>query len=62
VEGNEAVKTGSKIAARYSASIGEALEDAMIVPGPGRRLAFCARELHLSISILKSLSGVHTLS
>jgi hypothetical protein len=30
VVGKEAVKTGSKIAARYSASTGEVLDDAMI--------------------------------
>ncbi len=33
VEGYETVKTGSKIAARYKASIGEVCEDAIIEPG-----------------------------
>jgi hypothetical protein len=31
VVGKEAVKTGSKMAARYNASIGEVLDDAMIL-------------------------------
>ena len=43
--GKEAVKTGSKIAARYSASIGEVLDDAMIELSWGSRALFLFREL-----------------
>ena len=35
VDGYEAIKMGSKIAARYNASIGEVREDAMIEDGRG---------------------------
>jgi hypothetical protein len=45
--GKEAVKTGSKIAARYSASIGEVLDDAMIELSWGSRALFLFRELVL---------------
>jgi hypothetical protein len=43
--GKEAVKMGSKIAARYSASIGEVLDDAMIELSWGSRALFLFREL-----------------
>lgn len=41
VSGYEIVKMGSKIAARYKESTGEVNEDAMIVPGCGRRVDCC---------------------
>jgi hypothetical protein len=47
VVGKEAVKTGSKIAARYSASTGEVLDDAMIELSWGSRALFLFRELGL---------------
>ena len=46
VDGYDAVKTGSKMAARYKESIGEVCEDAMIDPGCGSRALWClARDL-----------------
>ena len=45
--GKEAVKTGSKIAARYSASTGEVLDDAMMELSWGSRALFLFRELGL---------------
>ena len=47
VVGNDAVKTGSKMAARYKASIGEVLDDAMMLPCCGSRALFFFRELLL---------------
>jgi len=47
VVGKDAVKTGSKMAARYRASIGEVLEDAMIELSWGSRALFLFRELAL---------------
>jgi hypothetical protein len=41
VVGYETVKTGSKMAARYSESMGEVCEDAMIEPGCGSRALWC---------------------
>ena len=45
VVGKEAVKTGSKIAARYNVSIGEVLEAAMMLPSCGSRALFLFKEL-----------------
>lgn len=50
VFGYEAVKIGSNIAARYTASIGDVKDDAMTDPGPGRR-AFCCFERDLPPSV-----------
>ena len=47
VVGKEAVKTGSKMAARYSASIGEVLDDAMMEFSRGSLALFLFRELVL---------------
>lgn len=42
------VKIGSKMAARYKMSKGEVCDEAMTVPGPGRRpRGVCARDLCL---------------
>jgi hypothetical protein len=43
-------KTGSKIAAKYNASTGEALLDAIIDLSPGRRLLFWESDLSMLIS------------
>lgn len=46
VDGYEAVKTGSKMAARYRESSGEVQEQAIMEPGCGSRASWCrAREL-----------------
>lgn len=46
VDGYEAVKTGSKMAARYRESSGEVQEQAIMEPGRGSRSLWClAREL-----------------
>ena len=46
VDGYEAVKTGSKMAARYRESSGEVQEQAIMEPGCGSRALWClAREL-----------------
>ena len=46
VDGYEAVKTGSKMAARYSESSGEVKEQAIMEPGCGNRSLCClARDL-----------------
>ena len=45
VDGYEAVKMGSKMAARYKQSMGEVKEDAMIDPGCGTRFWCFARDL-----------------
>lgn len=55
VEGKEAVKMGSKIAARYNASIGEALEDAITLPGRGSRAVFWDRDPLFTPSICRSI-------
>ena len=48
MDGYDKVKTGSKIAARYSESMGEVKEDAMMEPGWGSRALWCfAKELDL---------------
>lgn len=41
VDGYEAVKMGSKIAARYKESIGDVWEDAIMEPGCGSRALCC---------------------
>lgn len=43
--GNEAVNIGSKMAARYKASIGDVLDDAMMLLSCGRRALFLFSEL-----------------
>lgn len=46
VDGYEAVKTGSKMAARYRESRGEVYEQAIMEPGCGSRSLWClAKEL-----------------
>lgn len=46
VDGYEAVKTGSKMAARYKESSGEVYEQAITEPGCGSRSLWClAKEL-----------------
>jgi hypothetical protein len=45
VDGYEAVKIGSKMAARYKQSMGEVKEDPMTDPGCGTRFWCFAREL-----------------
>lgn len=57
------MKTGSKMAARYNASIGDALEEAMMVPPWGNRALCWARDLDV-FSKVKSCGSecVHTLS
>ena len=46
VFGYEAVNIGSKIAARYTASIGDVKDEAITEPGWGRRACWCLdREL-----------------
>ena len=58
VEGYEAVKTGSNIAARYRASMGEVHEDAMIDDGCGRcDLWWLARDLCGRVQHMRGLSG-----
>lgn len=54
--GYEAVKIGSNIAARYTASIGEVKDDAMTDPGTGRR-AFCCLESDLPPSALSEYTA-----
>jgi hypothetical protein len=56
VDGKQATKTGSKIAARYRASIGEALEAAMMEPSLGKRAWCCARDLNIVSRSLSLLS------
>ena len=50
--GYDAVKTGSKIAARYKASMGDAQEAAMMVPSCGRRFKFLLMVLRESERVL----------
>jgi hypothetical protein len=48
----EAVKMGSKIAARYRASIGDVKDEAMMFEGCGSFVGWFARDLMATISIM----------
>ena len=58
MDGYEAVKTGSKIAARYRASIGEVKDDAITDDGCGRcELWWLARELRGGVQHMQGRHG-----
>jgi len=63
VDGYEAVKIGSKMAARYKQSMGEVKEDAMTDPGCGTRFWCFASELgfHRQLRLEKEFHPLPTL-